>query len=160
MEKKFIGVIFLLLCSIGIIISTPAKANHQKIPPMVCAERTVVLEKFKKDFNEIPIEQGVEQEGVLFIVLANQARNWTVFVSKINSPYTYCSLMSGTNWYQNPVSSTGVLPDGSVIAIGISKEGNWSLVLLNIRTGIPKEVTTGTGWERLVKLKNIQSNSL
>jgi len=159
MEKKFIGGIFLLLCSIGIIISTPAKASHQKIPPMVCAERTGVLEKFKKDFNEIPIEQGVEQEGVLVIVLANKQRNWTMFVSKINSPYTYCSLMSGTHWSQNEGSSTGILPNGSVIAMGYSDNGDWSMVILNVLTGLPKQITTGTGWEQLIDL-NVQSNSL
>ena len=159
MEKKFIGVIFLLLCSIGIIISTPAKANHQKIPPMVCSERTVVLEKFKKDFNEVPVEQGVQLGGVLIIILANETRNWTMFVSRTDNPYTYCSLMSGTHWTQNDKSSTGILSNGSVVAIGSDDEGAWSLVILNIMTGQPKEITRGTGWERLINL-NIQSNSL
>ena len=159
MKIKSIGAIFFLLCAIYTVISTPAKANHQKIPPLVCAERTVVLEKFKKDFNEVPVEQGIEKDGVLFVVLANQNRNWTVFVSEPNSPYTYCSVMGGTNWYQNSISSTGILPDGSVMAIGISEKGDWSMIVLNIKTGIPKEITTGTDWDRLINL-NIQSNSL
>ena len=159
MKMKSICAMFFLFCSIYTIISTPAKANHQKIPPMVCAERTVVLESFKKDFNEIPVEQGVEQEGVLVIVLANKQRNWTMFVSKINNPYTYCSLMSGTYWSQKEGSSTGILPNGSVVAIGSDDKGTWSLVILNIMTGQPKEITRGTGWERLINL-NIQSNSL
>ena len=67
--------------------------------------------------------------------------------------------MSGTNWYQNSISSTGILPDGSVMAIGISEKGDWSMIVLNIKTGIPKEITTGTDWDRLINL-NIQSNSL
>ena len=159
MKMKSICAMFFLFCGIYTIISTPAKANHQKIPPMVCAERTVVLESFKKDFNEIPVEQGVEQEGVLVIVLANKQRNWTMFVSKINNPYTYCSLMSGTHWSQNEGSSTGILPNGSVIAMGYSDNGDWSMVILNVLTGLPKQITTGTGWEQLIDL-NVQSNSL
>jgi len=159
MKMKSICAMFFLFCGIYTIISTPAKANHQKIPPMVCAERTVVLESFKKDFNEIPVEQGVEQEGVLVIVLANKQRNWTMFVSKINNPYTYCSLMSGTEWSQKEGSSTGILPNGSVVAIGYSDNGDWSLVILNVLTGLPKQITTGTGWEQLINL-NVQSNSL
>ena len=159
MKMKSICAMFFLFCGIYTIISTPAKANHQKIPPMVCAERTVVLESFKKDFNEIPVEQGVEQEDVLVIVLANKQRNWTMFVSKINNPYTYCSLMSGTYWSQKEGSSTGILPNGSVVAIGYSDNGDWSLVILNVLTGLPKQITTGTGWEQLINL-NVQSNSL
>ena len=159
MKMKSICAMFFLLCGLYTIISTPAKANHQKIPPMVFAERTVVLESFKKDFNEIPVEQGVEQEDVLVIVLANKQRNWTMFVSKINNPYTYCSLMSGTYWSQKEGSSTGILPNGSVVAIGYSDNGDWSLVILNVLTGLPKQITTGTGWEQLINL-NVQSNSL
>ena len=112
-----------------------------------------------KDFNEIPVEQGVEQEDVLVIVLANKQRNWTMFVSKINNPYTYCSLMSGTYWSQKEGSSTGILPNGSVVAIGYSDNGDWSRVILNVLTGLPKQITTGTGWEQLINL-NVQSNSL
>ena len=159
MRKKFICGMFFLLCGIYTIISTPAIANHQQGPQMLCGERTSLLETFKKDFNEIPVEQGVQLGGVLIIILANETRNWTMFVSRTDSPYTYCSLMSGTHWTQNDASSTGILSNGSVIAIGSDDKGTWSLVILNIMTGQPKEITRGTGWERLINL-NIQSNSL
>jgi len=159
MRKKFICGMFFLLCGIYTIISTPAIANHQQVPQMLCGERTSILETFKKDFNEIPVEQGVQLGGVLIIILANETRNWTMFVSKINSPYTYCSLMSGTHWSQNEGSSTGILPNGSVIAMGYSDNGDWSMVILNVLTGLPKQITTGTGWEQLIDL-NVQSNSL
>ena len=159
MKKKFIGGIFLLLCSIGIIISAPARADHTNAPRMMCKDRAYVLETFKKEFNEIPVEQGVEASGVLFLILANKNRNWTMFFTKLDNPYIYCSLMSGTNWSQNEGSSTGILPNGSVIAIGYVDNGDWSLVILNVATGLPKQITTGTGWEQLINL-NIQTNSL
>ena len=54
MRKKFICGMFFLLCGIYTIISTPAIANHQQGPQMLCGERTSLLETFKKDFNEIP----------------------------------------------------------------------------------------------------------
>jgi len=67
--------------------------------------------------------------------------------------------MSGTLWTQNSESSTGLLPNGSILAIGSSENADWSMILLNIMTGRPQEITTGTGWQRLINL-NIQSNSL
>ena len=77
-----------------------------------------------------------------------------------HNTYSYCVVVSGSNWKQDPSASTGLLDGGnSLMSIGFDDDLNWTLIIVDYKTKEVYPVFDGYAWDRIKDI-NIQEQSL
>ena len=153
-SKIFFCTVVWLLCIVALYINKPAQSQ-----PIMCNERTTVLESLKVNFNEELTELGVTENGIVVAFTVSPKKTWTMLMIPTAKPYSYCILVTGSAWEQKKSTSTGLVTNGGLISIGIDDNSNWAMIMVD---DISKQVIpliTGHAWDRLVDI-NIQKQAL
>jgi len=149
---NIIGVIFILVASF---LATSTQAQQ-----LMCGERQSFLQGLKSSFGEILTEQGVGSNGVLIGITVNPQKKWSLLMVPKSNPYSYCIVISGSNWKQDPSASTGLLDGGnSLMSIGFDDDNNWTLIIVDYKSKEVYPVFDGHAWDRLKDI-NILEQSL
>tara|TARA_R100000234_G_scaffold114907_1_gene90434 strand:- start:140 stop:628 length:489 start_codon:yes stop_codon:yes gene_type:complete len=154
-SKIFFCTVVWLLCIVALYINKPAQSQ-----PIMCNERTKVLESLKTTFNEELTEIGIGMNGIVVGITVSPKKTWTMVMIPKEKPYSYCVLITGSNWKQESTASTGLVQGGeSLLSIGFDEDQNWTLIVVDYKTKHVFPVFTGYAWDRIKNI-NIQEQSL
>ena len=149
---NILSIIFILVAGC---LTTSAQAQQ-----LMCGESTSFLSGLKENFNEVLTEQGLGSNGVLIGITVSPQKKWTLLMVPKHNPYSYCVVVSGSNWKQDPSASTGLLDGGnSLMSIGFDDDLNWTLIIVDYKTKEVYPVFDGYAWDRIKDI-NIQEQSL
>jgi len=157
MNKVTTYLIFIWIVAV-VVAAYPALTTQAQ--PLMCSERASLLSGLKENFNEVLTEQGLGSNGVLIGITVSPQKKWTLLMVPKHNPYSYCVVVSGSHWKQDPSASTGLLDGGnSLMSIGFDDDLNWTLIIVDYKTKEVYPVFDGYAWDRIKDI-NIQEQSL
>jgi len=157
LNKVTTYLIFIWIVAV-VVAAYPALTTQAQ--PLMCSERASLLSGLKENFNEVLTEQGLGSNGVLIGITVSPQKKWTLLMVPKHNPYSYCVVVRGSHWKQDPSASTGLLDGGnSLMSIGFDDDLNWTLIIVDYKTKEVYPVFDGYAWDRIKDI-NIQEQSL